>query len=239
MEPYSILRLNEDGTIKYNHKQITTSLTVSDEKAEDAFKKAYQKDMMAQQLLKEPSSNKEITIQDGIILINRLIYVPQSFRQEIFNQYHEIKTAEHQGIDRTLELITRTYYFPKIKKFVEDRIRVCDAYQRNKTSRHKSYGKLMPNQAPAGAWKDMTLDFITKLPELKELITKTSFDSILVITDRLTKYGYFIPYKKSFSAEDLAYIFNKHIIGNYGIPKKIISDRDKLFTSRFWKSLMD
>src|SRR5450755_2090996 len=195
--------------------------------------------MIAQQQLKEPSSNKGITIQDGIILINGLIYVPQSLRQEVFDQHHETKTAGHQKIDRTLELITRTYYFPKMRKFVEDRIRTCDACQRNKASRHKPYGKLMPNQALTEAWEDVALDFITKFPESKELMTKISFDSILVVTDKLTKYGYFIPYKESSSAEDLAYVFNKHIIGNHGIPKKIISDRDKLFTSRFWKSLMD
>jgi hypothetical protein len=47
MEPYSIFRLNKNGTIEYNHKQVAASLTVSDEKAEDAFKKAYQKDTVA------------------------------------------------------------------------------------------------------------------------------------------------------------------------------------------------
>jgi hypothetical protein len=59
------------------------------------------------------------------------------------------------------------------------------------------------------------------------------FDLILVIIDRLTKYGYFILYKESSLAEKLAYAFNKHIIGNHRISKEIISDRDKLFTSRF------
>ena len=98
---------------------------------------------------------------------------------------------------------------------------------------------MMPNQTPTGAWEDVALNFIMKLPESQELITKTSFDSILIVTDRLTKYGYFIPYRESSSAENLAYVFNKYIIENHGIPKKIISDRNKLFTSRFWKSLMD
>jgi hypothetical protein len=79
----------------------------------------------------------------------------------------------------------------------------------------------------------MALDFIIKLPPSVKLIIEVVFDSILVITDRLTKYGYFISYKESLSAEELAYTFNKHIIENYGISKKIISDRDKLFTSRF------
>jgi hypothetical protein len=70
-------------------------------------------------------------------------------------------------------------------------------------------------------------------------MTEVVFDSILIVIDRLIKYGYFIPYKESLLAEELAYTFNKHIIGNYGISKKIINDRDKLFTLRFWKSLAD
>jgi hypothetical protein len=79
----------------------------------------------------------------------------------------------------------------------------------------------------------MALDFIIKLPPSVKLIIKVVFDSILVVTDRLTKYGYFILYKESLLAEELVYAFNKHIIENHGISKKIISDRDKLFTSRF------
>jgi len=42
------------------------------------------------------------------------------------------------------------------------------------------------------------------------------YDFIMVVTDRLTKYAYFIPYLKSFLTEDLAYIFYKYIVANYG-----------------------
>jgi hypothetical protein len=66
-----------------------------------------------------------------------------------------------------------------------------------------------------------------------ELITKVVFDSILVIIDRFTKYGYFILYKESLLAKKLVYAFNKHIIGNYEISKKIISNKDKLFILKF------
>jgi hypothetical protein len=79
----------------------------------------------------------------------------------------------------------------------------------------------------------MTLNFIVKLPSSVKLIIEVIFDLILVIINRFTKYGYFILYKESLLAEKLAYAFNKHIIGNYEISKKIISDRNKLFTSRF------
>jgi hypothetical protein len=62
----------------------------------------------------------------------------------------------------------------------------------------------------------MALDFVTKLLPFKELITGVVYDSIMVVTDRLTKYAYFIPYLKSFSAEDLAYMFYKHVMANHG-----------------------
>jgi hypothetical protein len=60
------------------------------------------------------------------------------------------------------------------------------------------------------------LDFVTKLSSSKELMTGIIYDSIIIITDRLTKYAYFIFYFKNFLAEDLAYIFNKYIVINYG-----------------------
>jgi hypothetical protein len=89
------------------------------------------------------------------------------------------------------------------------------------------------------AWKSITLDFIIKLPPSKEVLTGVTYDSILIITDRLIKYAHFIPYKEDSTAKELVYTFNRNIITNYGIPEEIISNRDKLFTSNFWKSLID
>ena len=43
---------------------------------------------------------------------------------------------------------------------------------------------------------------------------------------------------ESSTAEDLAYTFLRTIVANHGVPKQLVSDRDKLFTSNFWKSLM-
>jgi hypothetical protein len=74
----------------------------------------------------------------------------------------------------------------------------------------------MSNQTPRGIWQDMALDFITKLSPFKEPMTRVIYDSIIVVIDRLTKYTYFISYLKSSLTENLAYIFYKYIIANYG-----------------------
>jgi hypothetical protein len=62
----------------------------------------------------------------------------------------------------------------------------------------------------------VALDFVTKLSLFKELMIGVMYDSIMVVIDRLTKYAYFIPYFKSFSAEDLAYMFYRYVVANYG-----------------------
>jgi hypothetical protein len=61
----------------------------------------------------------------------------------------------------------------------------------------------------------MILNFVTKLPPFKKLITGIIYNSIMVVINRLTKYAYFIPYFKNSLTEDLVYIFYKHVIANY------------------------
>src|SRR6202021_3350854 len=82
------------------------------------------------------------------------------------------------------------------------------------------------------------MDFIIKLLISKEPITGTEYDSILVIIKRLTCYRMFISYKEASIAEDLVYIVSKYVVATYRMPKEWITDRDKLFTSKFWQLLM-
>ena len=74
----------------------------------------------------------------------------------------------------------------------------------------------------------MALDFITKLP------TSNGYDSILTITDQgCTKMTHFVPCNETITAEETARLFLEVIVQRYGLPDKIISDRDPRFTSKF------
>jgi len=81
------------------------------------------------------------------------------------------------------------------------------------------------------------MNFITKLPTLKDSAWGVKFDSILTIVDRLTKYTMFIPFKKTTTASVLTYTILQELINNHRLPKEFITDRDKLFTSKFWETL--
>jgi hypothetical protein len=56
------------------------------------------------------------------------------------------------------------------------------------------------------------MDFIVKLSVFKELEIDQFYNFIFVVTDRLIKYGYFIPCRENILAEDFAYLFNRHMI---------------------------
>ena len=59
------------------------------------------------------------------------------------------------------------------------------------------------------------------------------YNFILMITDRLIKYKYFLSYKKVTFAENLTYTFLRMIVANHELSDKIISNRDKLFILKF------
>jgi transposase InsO family protein len=178
--------------------------------------------------------NSKITIDNkGLAYFHGLIYTPKALREEIIEKHHNNPLSGHIGIEKTLEQVSRNYYFPNMRKKVENYIKNCVTCQQDKPARHLPYGNLQSIKAPTKPWEWVTIDFIVKLP------ISNGFDTITVITDRLTKYIHLIPSKETMDAPKLAHLFLTHIITNHGVPKYIISDRDKLFTSKFWKSLSD
>ena len=247
--PRAILRTNGSG-MEYNHELLATISVVEDTQLEKRIKSAYATDSCAQEVLKKTSSfrtsqdelaerQESMTIdQQGLLRFKGLVYIPSGIRREFVREQHSLPAHGHQGIARTFDRLARDYYFPGMRKQVETVVSECDLCSKSKTSRHAPYGLLQPPPVPQKAWKSIAFDFIVKLPASKEPMTKVAYDSIWVVTDRLTKYGYFVPYKESSDATDLAYIFLKIVVSQHGLPDEIISDRDKLFTSKFWKSLM-
>lgn len=75
------------------------------------------------------------------------------------------------------------------------------------------------------------MDFIGGLPKSK------GKDTILVVVDRLSKLAYFIPLCHPYSAKDVAGAFTAEVLRLHGFPSSIISDRDRVFISSFWREL--
>ncbi len=119
-------------------------------------------------------------------------------RKRIVREFHDPPTAGHPGIARTKDLITRTYWWPRLQKDVEDYVKGCASCQANKINTHTQRAPLYPvtTQAETRPFQTISLDFITKLP-LSE-----GQDTILMITDQgCTKMALFIPCSETITAD--------------------------------------
>ena len=65
-------------------------------------------------------------------------------------------------------------------------------------------------------------------------MTQNGHDSILTIVDRFSKYVILIPLTTTVDAAEVARLFFDHVVCKFGMPSKVISDRDTKFTSMFW-----
>ncbi len=101
---------------------------------------------------------------------------------------------------------------------------------------HKPYGDLQSLPMPMHRWKDLSMDFVTGLPVSTNRNGET-YDSILVIVDRLTKMVHYEPVKVTIDASDIAEVIIDVIVRHHGLPDSIISNRGSVFTSKFWSSL--
>jgi len=104
---------------------------------------------------------------------------------------HDSKVAGHFGRDRTMELISRNFFWPKMEDDVRQYCNECDNCQPMKAPRHAKHGLLHPLELPCKPWTHISTDFITDLPEL------WGHSKILVVVDRLTKMAHFIPISKN------------------------------------------
>jgi hypothetical protein len=170
------------------------------------------------------------TFQDNLYYYNNKIFIPTDIlQQEIFAIRHNKPTAGHYGILKTLQLVSRNYYWPGMKRIITTYINGCHTCRLNKSTKHKKYGLLQPLPIPKQRWQDLSMDFITDLP------LSQAFDALYIVKDRLTKQAHFIPCTKAITAEQTAHLFLKEIVRLHGVPLSIVSDRGPQFKAKFFR----
>lgn len=155
-----------------------------------------------------------------------------SLRTECIESMHDHPFSGHFGQRKTLDLVQRVFYWPNMKEDVVQYCRSCPSCQLNKASSAKPAGLLQPLPIPGRRWESISMDFIVELP-----VSKSGNDTILVIVDRLTKMTHIVPCKSTITAPEVAELFIKEVVRLHGWPSSIVSDRDKLFVSDFWRHL--
>ncbi|GAU31857.1 hypothetical protein TSUD_114680 [Trifolium subterraneum] len=172
-------------------------------------------------------------VRQDILYWKNKIVVPQipHIIQSILQEFHSSLLGAHAGIARTKARIASQFTWPSLSRDVRLFVSQCLVCQQAKSSNVAPAGLLQPLSIPLQIWDDISMDFIIGLPP------SNGFTVIMVVVDRLSKYGHFTPLKADFTSLKVAEAFIHNVVKLHGFPKSIVSDRDKVFTSSFWQHL--
>jgi hypothetical protein len=186
-----------------------------------------------EQLLVNEHAVPNYSLHSGILRYKGRICIgtTSDLQTKILSSLHSSALGGHSGIRATYQRIKRIFHWPKMKKSVETFVSECPVCQRTKAEHCHYPGLLAPLPIPEIAWTFISMNFIEGLPK------SGGKDVILVVVDKLTKYAHFMALAHPFTAQYVAQLFIDTIIKLHGPPIAIVTDRDRIFTSKLWQDI--
>lgn len=215
---------------------LRATVIMDTQQTRDMIRASYADDELAATIRSNLNTEQAVgwsTSDDGFLLYHNRIYVPAAndLHLRILRERHDHPLAGHPGQNKTTKIVAQEYYWPELRKSVRQYVKSCITCGRNKPRRHKPYGSLQALPLAERPWDSISMDFIEQLP------TSNGFTAILVVIDRLSKQGVFIPTTDKCTAEELGRLFLIHVFSKHGVPQHVSCDRGSEFVSHFFRSL--
>ena len=140
---------------------------------------------------------------------------------------HDHHTAGHPGRDETIRRTKTKYKWPNMNEWIANYVKGCAICQQNKIQTHRTKTPLFRISVPTDAqpFQQIAMDLITGLPP------SNGQNAILTIVDHGCSRGaIFLPCKETITGPEIAKLYQEHVYRWFGIPTKMISDRDPRFT---------
>jgi len=175
----------------------------------------------------------EWQIEGDLVLKKEKVYIPkdEELRTEVIWLHHDVPAVGYGRRWKTVELVTRNYWWPEVTRDVGKYVEGCDLCQRMKNRTEKPVGKLKLSEIPKKPWIHLMVDFITKLPVVAEK------DVILVICNRLSKMMHFVTTTEGTLAEGLTRLFRDNVWKLHSLSESVVSDQGLQFTAELTKEL--
>jgi len=182
----------------------------------------------------EPKTDSPFQLKDNILYYldaeGPKLVIPASLKTVILQSHHDDPLCGHFGSRKTINLISRRYYWKTLAKDVAEYCRLCQLCQKNKPMRRKIVADLKPIQV-TGPFDRVAVDCMGPMK-----ITQNGNRFIVVFVDYFTKYV------EAFSTPDIkastiAELFVTKIVCRHGAPSILQSDRGTDFTSQLMSEI--
>ncbi|POM73111.1 LOW QUALITY PROTEIN: Pol protein [Phytophthora palmivora] len=155
----------------------------------------------------------------------------EDLKCDILLERHDAPIGSHLGREKTYQMVSQTFWWPRMYKWVAHYVKTCEICQRVKPSGHTS-APMQSLPVPADCWKSMSLNFVFGLPADDKGNT-----GILVFVCHLSKMVHLAPVRDKVTGKQAAQLFLHSVFRCHGLPETIVSDRDPRFTGAFWDTL--
>jgi hypothetical protein len=202
-----ITNLAADALSRYLYVQPQESLELNaishiefDRQIRNDIHKSYPTYSLFGMVIKNPERYPFYQLTDGLLFFEGRLCVPANdrvSREKILKLHHD-DIGNHFAVNKTCRSIMADYHWPGHQRDVDLYIKSCTSCGRNKSPTQAPAGLLHPMPIPEWRFDELAMDFVGKLTSSK------SFDTILVMTDRLTDYVKFEPTHSTATAQDIA-----------------------------------
>ena len=135
------------------------------------------------------------------------------------------------GCFKTLELVSRSYWWPNMSRYIGMYVSHCNLCLHTKIQRRLPTGELQPLPIPEERWDVISVDLISELPE------SGGYDSIMVAVDSAGKHSHFVETVTTVTAAGAADLYLQNVWKLYGLPRKVVSNCGLQFVAAFMKEL--
>lgn len=239
---------------------LVSEVTGSGDVTLEAIKGAYEDDPHCTAIIEVLESesdqhhyNRKYSMKEGLLLLSPTseehhwrIVVPKgkppgedtvSIRTTLMKKFHEGCSEGHRDAEATYRRVRAQFFWPNMYAHCVKFIKTCHVCTAHKYMPTKPKGLLQPLPAPHQPWEHVTTDFATCLAPSRNSYTGVVYDAVQVFVDRLSRRVRLLPCHADDTSEATVRNYMDNVYPQMGLPQRLTSDRDPLFTSKFYTNV--
>ena len=157
------------------------------------------------------------------------LITPTLKKEEAIKHFHDIPSAGHLGVDKTIGKLQQSFYWPAMKQSVAEYVKKCDscAVQKQLKMIKATMGQFIVGEP----MERVAMDILGPLP-----MSKNGNKYVLVISDLFTKWKEALPIPDQ-EAKTVATTFVNEFVSRFETPLQLYSDQGRNFESQIFQEL--